>query len=277
VPRPRIQAGMRSRAFAVSVALAVLAAACGSEEEGPSAPAAKSTTPPTVESQPLATVPETAPAILKVYFLQDGKVAVESRSVVAGPAVGRAALVQLLKGPTPEEAARGLRSELPPGTQIESLELVPDCMAEVELSSDVDDSAKAQVIFTLTQFETVCEVSVNGDEPIKRVDLEEFTPPVLLESPVPGEDVTTPVRIEGTANTFEATFNVEIVDADGKVIGERFVTATSGSGTRGTFSVDVQFKAASQGPGELVVFELSAEDGSRIHEVRIPVQIRLPR
>lgn len=266
---------MRFLAFAASSIALSFAVGCGGEDE-PS-PEARSTIPPTVEAPPTATVPAQAPAILKVYFLRDGKVAVSSRSVVAGPAVGRAALNELLKGPTKDEAARGLRSTVPAGTTIDSLELVPDCNAEVDLSRTIDDSAEAQVIFTLTQFETICEVAVNGGVAINRTHLEEFTPSVLVESPVAGDDVTTPIRIEGTANTFEATFNVEVVDASGKVLGKRFVTATSGSGTRGTFDAEVEFKATSDGPGELVVFELSAEDGSRTHEIRIPLQLRVPR
>ena len=267
---------MRFRVFAASVLALGLLAGCGTEDDE-SSPEARSTTPPTVESKPVATVPGSAPAILKIYLLDGGKVAVATRSVVAGPAVARAALNELLKGPTEEEAARGLRSALPAGTTIASLELVPECVAEADLSRELDEAAKAQVVFTLTQFATVCEVSVNADDPIKRAHLEDFTPSVLVESPVPGEAVTTPVRIDGTANTFEATFNVEIVDAGGKVLGKRFVTATSGSGTRGTFDAEVEFKATSDGPGELVVFELSAEDGSRTHEVRIPLQLRVPR
>lgn len=266
---------MRFRAFAASAVALTALVGCGSEDE--SSPEARSTTPPTVETKPVATVPDSAPAILKIYLLDEGKVTVATRSVVAGPAVARAALNELLKGPTTEEAARGLRSAIPDGTTISSLELVPDCVAEADLSREIDAAATAQVVFTLTQFATVCEASVNSDDPIKRAQLEEFTPSVLVESPVPGEAVTTPVRIDGTANTFEATFNVEVVDANGEVLGKRFVTATSGSGTRGTFDAEVGFKATSDGPGELVVFELSAEDGSRMHELRIPLQIRVPR
>ena len=266
---------MHFRVFAASALALTALVGCGSEDE--SSPEGRSTVPPTVESKPVATVPDTAPAILKIYLLDDGKVAVASRSVVAGPAVARAALNELLKGPTQEEAARGLSSAIPAGTTIASLDLVPDCVAEADLSREIDDAAKAQVVFTLTQFETICEASVNGEKPFKRGHLEDFTPSVLVESPVPGEAVTTPVRIDGTANTFEATFNVEVVDANGKVLGKRFVTATSGSGTRGTFDAEVEFEAISDGPGELVVFELSAEDGSRTHEVRIPLQLRVPR
>jgi hypothetical protein len=74
----------------------------------------------------------------------------------------------------------------------------------------------------------------------------------------------------GTANTFEATFEYELLDAAGKVLSKHFVTATSGSGTRGTYDVTVPFEAPN-GLGKLVVFELSAADGSRIHQVEIPL------
>jgi hypothetical protein len=156
---------------------------------------------------------------------------------------------------------------------IEDLAIDDDTTAVVELSQPLDELATAQVVYTLTQFTSVRRVRLEGEEHA-RGDFEDATPAVLLESPVPGEEVTAPVRIEGTANTFEATFNVEVVDADGKVLGKRFVTATSGSGTRGTFDAEVPLRTMREGPGEVVLFELSAEDGSRIHEVRIPVQIR---
>jgi hypothetical protein len=56
------------------------------------------------------------------------------------------------------------------------------------------------------------------------------------------------------------------------VISHHFVTATSGSGTRGTFDFTVPFEAPN-GLGKLVVFELSAADGSRIHQVEIPLTL----
>ena len=77
----------------------------------------------------------------------------------------------------------------------------------------------------------------------------------------------------GTANTFEATFEYEVLDAAGKVVAKHFVTATSGSGTRGTYDVTIRFDAPA-GAGKLVVYELSAADGSRIHQVEIPLTLR---
>lgn len=265
---------MPFRASAASVvAFATLVVGCGTVNEKPAEPPASA---PTVESQPMASVPETAPAIVTVYFLREGKVGAAMRAVVSGPQIGRAAMLELVEGPTRPERAAGLGSSIPAGTKLERL-AIDKGVASVELSQELDPAATAQVVYTLTQFGTVREVSIAESEPIDRAELEDFTPPVLVESPLPGEDAASPLRMTGTANTFEATFNVEVLDDEGNLLGKRFVTATSGSGTRGTFDAEVSFKAAAEAPGSLVVFELSAEDGSRVHEVKIPLQISLYR
>ncbi len=132
-------------------------------------------------------------------------------------------------------------------------------------------AALAQVVYTLTQFPTIERVAVDGGEPFTRAEFEDFAPAVLVESPLTGETVTSPLRITGTANTFEATFMAEVVDGAGRVVARTHVTATSGSGTRGTFDAELEFDDAAPGPGALVVYELSAEDGSRIHEIEIPL------
>ena len=56
-------------------------------------------------------------------------------------------------------------------------------------------------------------------------------------------------------------------------VDKNFVTATSGTGTRGTFDFTTKPYTGKAGEGALVVFELSAKDGSRTKEVRIPVQL----
>jgi hypothetical protein len=82
--------------------------------------------------------------------------------------------------------------------------------------------------------------------------------------------VSSPLRVWGTANTFEATFEYELLDSAGKALAKHFVTATSGSGTRGTYDITIRFTSP-PGTGKLVVYELSAADGSRIHQVAIPL------
>lgn len=265
---------MLFRALAASCLPLLLLVGCGGEEQASEEASPGDTTSATITEpvQTIATGPETAPAIVTVYFLRNGKVGAASRAVVAGPQIGRAAMMELLEGPSRPEQAAGLRTSIPSGTLLEGLSISKG-LAEVELSQSLGSEASAQVVHTLTQFPTVRKVSIDNMQPRGRADQEELSPSVLVESPTVGEQVSSPLRITGTANAFEATFNVEVVDAKGRVLGKRFVTATSGSGTRGTFDAEVPFRANGAGPGKLLVFELSAEDGSRIHEMEIPLQI----
>jgi germination protein M len=251
---------MPFRALIASCLAVLVVAACGGEAERSADPIESI---PTVELPPL-------PKTVRVYFLYDGKVTPVPREISVGAAVGRGALLELFKGPT----GGGLSTAVPSGTMIKRLS-IGDGVANAELSNALDDAATAQVVYTLTQFDSVRRVSLGGAQPIGRAELEDLTPSVLVESPLPGQEVHTPLRITGTANAFEATFNIELVDEAGEVVAKRFVTATSGSGTRGTFAVELPFEITNEGPGKLLVFELSAEDGSRIHEQEIPLQITL--
>jgi len=80
--------------------------------------------------------------------------------------------------------------------------------------------------------------------------------------------------VTGTANTFEATFSYELTDTDDLIVDENFVTATSGTGTRGTFDFTTDpFTVPFDGVGSLIVFERSAKDGSRINLVEIPLRM----
>jgi germination protein M len=266
---------MRSLALAGSCLLALALAGCGSDDEG-SSPGGTTTQPPAQTTDPPAqtsTEEEHAePIVISVYFLRDGKVGLTRRNAIVGAKVGTAAVEQLLAGPTSTDRAAGLTTAIPAGTRLERLSIDAGT-ATADFSRELSPAAAAQVVYTLTQFPNVRRVSVDGAAPLGRADLEELTPPIFVEVPAPGYSVSSPLLITGTANTFEATFQVEILDASGQVVGKRFVTATSGSGTRGTFQAKVPFQVAEEGPGKLVVYELSAEDGARLHEVEIPLEL----
>ena len=181
---------------------------------------------------------------VRVYFMRDGKVGPVARRLET---VDRASLLAAVAaGPTAGERAIGF-------TQGEATERT------------------AEEVYTLSQFAPSKPVDVNGRS-YTRADFEDLTPSILVESPLPFASATSPLRVWGTANTFEATFDYELVDRTGKVISHHFVTATSGSGTRGTFDFTVPFEAPN-GLGKLVVFEVSAADGSRIHQVEIPLTL----
>ena len=210
----------------------------------------------------------------RVYLLLDGKVWPAFRDA---PLTGDAAdeiVEELLLGPSDEELERGMTTALPDDLEITGI-VVEDGVANVPLDTNLTPEALAQLVYTLTGLPTVR--SVDLDRPtqlvtgLDRSDFEEETPAILVESPLADEEVSSPLRVTGTANTFEANFQYELTDNDGRILAEDFVTATSGTGTRGAFEFTVPFDFA--GEGMLVVFESSAKDGSRINVAEIPLRM----
>ena len=197
----------------------------------------------------------------------------------------------LLAGPSSKDA--GLTTAIPAGTKLRKVTIAGGT-ATVDLSTTFGTGGGstsmqqrvAQVVFTLTQFPSVQRVSFEmagtpvtalGGEglmigtPQTRTAWESMSPAILVEHPLPGDRITSPFTISGTANTFEATFQVTLTDVAGVTRYEHYVTATSGTGTRGTFSQTITFQGAPTDAGTLQVYEASAKDGSHINIVNIPV------
>lgn len=214
------------------------------------------TTSPSTTDIPGVTITREEQRMLTLYLIDanDGKLFAVTRTVESTTAVGAAALRAL---------AEDADSEVPPNLALK----IVDGDAQVT-GSDLSPAARAQVVYTLTQFPTV--KSVNGQT---RTDVEDFVPSILVEQPTAGETVSSPMHVIGNANTYEATFEYDLKDASGKVIAHDFKMATSGSGQRGTFDFEIPFAVASEQDGTLVVFESSAEDGSRIHIREIPLRL----
>jgi hypothetical protein len=251
------------RALLVLAALAagVVLAGCGGDDES------AGTTDTVTTTEPGETTD------LRVYWLRDGKVWPTAREVEESEAVAEAALEELLSGPTSQEDSDlQVTTAIPEGTTVGSV-AIDDGVASVELSAELPEEPLAQVVYTVTQFPTVESVEIGG-ESYTRADFEDLTPAILVESPLAFQEVGNPVRATGTANTFEANFHYELTDTDGRIVDENFVTATSGSGERGTFDFTTsEYEIPFDGIGELIVFERSAEDGSRINLVEIPVRM----
>jgi hypothetical protein len=253
---------MRTAVYAVL--LAVLAAGCGSNSPsgGDAQPPARTTTATvtTTHEETSATTTTSAEKslTLRLYFLApDGELAAVSRDVEQTQTPGAATLRELTDAPT------GMKTEVPAGLQL----AIGQGQANVT-GAKLNPPALAQVVYALTTFPTV--QSVNGKT---RVDVEAFAPPILVEQPSPDDNVTSPLHVTGNANTFEATFNYRLEDADGTSLAKNFVTATSGSGTRGTFDFTIPFSVDTAQDGALRVFELSAADGSVVHERVIPLRL----
>ena len=211
---------------------------------------------------------------LKAYFIRDGKVGPTGRAVPPTQAVAAAAMQQLLSGPTSLDSGIGLSTSITNGTTLSALTIAAG-VATVGLTPEPKtDSARAQVVYTLTQFPTVTTVRFgSSDKALGRADFEAETPRILVEAPLPFDSVTSPVRLSGTADTFEANFTAELVAADGTVLDKHFVTASSGSGTRGTYATTLTFPSGQTGSATVKVWEPSAENGQPLGTVEIPVSI----
>jgi hypothetical protein len=245
------------------IALLVIGlAACGGGGE------TKTVTVTVTTTGPSTTTPG-ASTSLRVYFLLNGRVQPVLRTVPRTKAVAGAALNALLEGPTAQERQLGLSSQVSSESSLD----VERSGGVLVVHGDVPDGAPlAQVVYTMTQFPNAQTAEVNGKR-YTRSSFEDLTPAILVELPLPFQSVSSPMRLAGTANTFEATFEYELRDAAGKTLARHFATATSGSGMRGTFDVTVRFEATSGGTGSLRVWEDSAANGKPIHVVQIPVQI----
>ena len=293
-PQPRNRRLALLLLAAVALPLAGLASCGGKSEPATSSPPA--TASPTTSSSPTTSASPSSSTTLQlsVYFMSSGKIAAGHRTVPKTKAVATAAVNQLLDGPTDAESSAGFTTALPPGASVRSIRVTKGT-AMVSLDAEIlqlgqsnpeaEMAALAQLTFTLTQFPTVNGVefssgdariahvdgsSIDFTQPVHRADFENVAPAILIESPCVGDSAGSPLVISGTANTFEATFTVELLDDSGKTLAKQAVTATSGSGTRGTFQASIPF-STSAAAGTLVAYEVSQETGSHVHEVRVPL------
>lgn len=293
---------MSSRSIALLVMSLLLAAAVGGFAVwrfGPTSPTKPSPEPPVATPTPSPT-PEPEPAervTVRIYLTRGEKIGVAGRMVEAAskPALARAAVEALLEGPTAEETGYSLDTAIPEGVTVRDV-TIGDDRATVDLSASFASGGgslsmqlrAAQIVYTLTQFDGIERVAflLDGDpidalggegidvDDVTRLDFEDVTPPVLVESPYPGQQVQESVIVSGTSNVFEATHQLQVVGPDGTKIHDDFVTATSGTGTRGNWSVTVDLSRATRsGDGRIVVFEYSAENGQKINQIEIPIRI----
>lgn len=271
----------------VTLALAISTglAACGGDDavESSTRPTdAPATTRPATSSagsspstaSPSGTVaPSAAGVALDVAFLRNGKLGIAHRRVPPTQAVGRAALEQLLVGPTTDEKVAGLASAVPAGTRLERLSIA-DGVATVDLVPALTArDAQAQVVWTLTQFPTVESVRFGASNtPLTTADLDDRLPMILVQSVAPGDPVTSPVRVAGLSNTFESNVRIRVLGADGTVLADTFTTGRGAMGTWGSFQASVPFDRRANTTGTVVVFDISAESGAMTNVVEVPVR-----
>ena len=199
------------------------------------------------------------------------------REIPGTKTVATAAVNALLVGPTTGETGRNISTAVPDGTQLLGLK-VEGGVATIDLSSEFQaggggDAYRVrlgQIVYTLTQFPSVNAVALQiegaGDATIlKRTDFVEQLPAIWVDRPAWNAAIGNPAHVTGSANVFEATFRVSILDGSGKVLADEQVMATCGTGCRGTFDTSVAYTIAKAQYGTIRVYEPSAKDGTPVN------------
>jgi germination protein M len=255
-------------------------------------PTDQPSTEPTGSELPGSSSAPSGTTIVRAYFWLGGDegsaglVAV-LREVAGTTAVARAAMNALLAGPTDAETARSISTAVPDGSQLLGLS-INDGIATVDLSSEFESGGGSasvltrlgQVVYTLTQFPSVKSVlfQVEGetksvfssegvalDGPVGRADYVQLLPAIWVDRPAYGAAIGNPARVTGSADVFEATFRISILDGSGNVLADQQVMATCGSGCRGTFDTTIAYTVSKAQYGTLHVYEPSAKDGSPVN------------
>jgi germination protein M len=267
----------------------------GGSQPGTSTPVATSTAQPSVS--PTSPTPTQAPLAVTVYFESHGTVRAAHRSVPAGTrGVLTATLKLLLEGPTAKERAAGLTTQIPAGTKLRSA-TTAGRVAVIDLTSRFETAGEtralrsrlAQVIFTVTQFQTIAAVEfrINGTSitkfgaqgislahPRMRSDYANSLAAIFVESPAWGGTLTEGATIHGSTDLPEAALHVQLKDSNGMVLFKTTVNASSGTGTRDDWAVTATLNHSTAKHGTLKVYSLSATTGEPVDVVTVPVALK---
>lgn len=271
-------------------------------------PASTPTASPTLTPSPTpsprpASQPQTM-IVRAYYFLDDaagGDPALVPvlRTVPKSKATAKAAMKILLAGPSAKErgASPRLRTMIPGETALLGI-TISDGLATVDLSGDFASGGGtfslrgrlAQVVYTLTQFSTVDRVNFRLDgkavtvfssegillpKPVTRVTYRaDFVPEIFVDRPAWGAALLSPGHVTGLANVFEAQFRVALLDRRGRVLVDRAVMATAGTGTWGRFDVTLSYDVSTAQWGTLRVWDNSERDGDVVSLREYPVYLR---
>lgn len=95
---------------------------------------------------------------------------------------------------------------------------------------------------------------------------------IKIFSPAPGQEIEDAIYLTGLSNVFEGTVNYELVTGTGEILLEGFTTGAMGAW--GYFEKEIELPQGLSGRVfYLELFSISAEDGSKMFPVTIPINI----
>ena len=214
-------------------------------------------------------------AEVRVYLLRDGKVWPVLREVDTTGGMATAAMRSCSRArQSRRRRSSDSRPRSPTTARIAEVAVEDGVADGAARRRSLLDAALAQVVYTLTQFPTVERVDDPGTVPdacgLRGVDARDPRRVAARRSRRSRARCARPAprtRSRRTSTTSSPTPTARSSTTS-------FVTATSGSGTRGTFDFTTEpYTVPFDGVGSLIVFELSAKDGSRINLVEIPLRM----
>jgi germination protein M len=228
------------------------------------------------------------------------------RTVPNSTATATAAMKALIAGPSAKERAAKppIKTLIPAGSRLLGIE-ISGGLATVDLSAEFaslspDEASDlgvfslrgrlAQVVYTLTQFAKVDRVNfklegkpvtvftsdeVVLDKPVTRATFRDhYLPLIFVDRPAWGAALLNPGRVTGLANVFEAQFRITLLDHNDKVLIDRPVLATAGTGTWGRFDVTPAYDVSTAQWGTLRVWDISEYSGRPVAVREYPVYLR---
>lgn len=300
----RTKVGRRHRAGPVcALILGFAAVSCGSSGTSPSSSSSTNGTSPvvttaesTTSSSPSATTTTVPTATLaRIWFVRDERLVPAYRSATSPEEIVSA----LLAGPRSTDSP-GLTTSIPSGTALRNVHITGD-LATVDMNSQFESGGGslsmvtriAQVIFTLTEIDGVKRVSfaldgtpatyiggegIDVSSPLGRNDFLGSKPFILASQPLPGQVITSPLRIVGENSTFENNVEISLRTSDGRVLVSTFATGTgpihdaAGQPVWGPFETSLDFYAGSATTGVLELTETASDgSGQLLADFSIPV------
>lgn len=245
---------------------------------------------PTTTAPTRTTAPKPATGQVALFFTRGGSLGVAHREMPVS-SLRYGALKALFVGPNAAEHAAGLSNVIPAGSILEGLSFVGP-VAYVDANSQFFASTSAssfllrlaEVVYTLTDFQGVDSVQfylhgttipnvagLQTAHALTRADLAAAIDDVLVTSPAPGDDVTSPITISGVSQ-FNGAMEVQVTDATGKLLLNTINTTTVGE----TFTYSYPFQTSDYGSATLKVFAASEGSSTSKLVATIPLTLSAP-
>lgn len=92
-----------------------------------------------------------------------------------------------------------------------------------------------------------------------------------VTAPVPNQSITSPVKVSGSSNFFEAHTSIRVKDGQGKILSQSFATAAGWMDQLYPFATYVSYEKPATANGTVEVYEASAQDGRDVNLISIPI------